>query len=192
MPDPSQLGSGDQPQIDKQELAFYEKMKKDLRDLLSKKKAIDKNLAAVEDYIFRYEGAYLEDALNGNVIQGFDNYLKGSGSGAGGHGNANNALKRKGTYTDNDRLFSLSSATYLKSVQKDLFESVEDNAAATPAGPTNASTPTLQSSTKASTSSHKKKKRKKGEDHTSSDSEEETPSSSALPKRLRLQLKDEE
>jgi hypothetical protein len=77
-------------------------------------------------------------------------------------------------------------------VQKDLFESVEDNAAATPAGPTNAGTPTLQSSTKASTSSHKKKKRKKGEDHTSSDSEEETPSNSALPKRLRLQLKDEE
>ncbi|KAK9491738.1 histone acetyltransferase subunit NuA4-domain-containing protein [Lipomyces doorenjongii] len=114
MPDPSQLGSADQPQIDKQELAFYEKMKKDLRDLLSKKKAIDKNLAAVEDYIFRYEGAYLEDALNGNIIHGFDNYLKGSGSGAGGHGNANNALKRKGTYTDNDRLFSLSSATYLK------------------------------------------------------------------------------
>ncbi|KAK9376260.1 histone acetyltransferase subunit NuA4-domain-containing protein [Lipomyces chichibuensis] len=191
MPDPSQLGSGDQPQIDKQELAFYEKMKKDLRDLLSKKKAIDKNLAAVEDYIFRYEGAYLEDALNGNIIQGFDNYLKGSGSGAGGHGNASNALKRKGTYTDNDRLFSLSSATYLKSVQKDLFESVEDNAAATPAGPTNGSNPTLQASTKAS-SSHKKKKRKKGEDHTSSDSEEETPSNSALPKRLRLQLKDEE
>ncbi|KAJ8097832.1 histone acetyltransferase subunit NuA4-domain-containing protein [Lipomyces tetrasporus] len=115
MPDPSQLGSGDtQPQIDKQELAFYEKIKKDLRDLLSKKKSIDKSLAAVEDYIYRYEGAYLEDTLNGNIIKGFDNYLKGSGSGAGGHGSASNALRRKGTYTDNDRLFSLSSATYLK------------------------------------------------------------------------------
>ncbi|KAK9365722.1 histone acetyltransferase subunit NuA4-domain-containing protein [Lipomyces kononenkoae] len=114
MPDPSQLGSGDQPQIDKQEIAFYEKMKKELRDLLSKKKAIDKNLAAVEDYIFRYEGAYLEDTQNGNIIQGFENYLKGSGTGTAGHGNASSALKRKDTYTDNDRLFSLSSATYLK------------------------------------------------------------------------------
>ncbi|KAK9237852.1 histone acetyltransferase subunit NuA4-domain-containing protein [Lipomyces kononenkoae] len=188
MPDPSQLGSGDQPQIDKQELAFYEKMKKELRDLLSKRKSIDKNLAAVEDYIFRYEGAYLEDTQNGNIIQGFENYLKVSGTVA---GNSNTALKRKGTYTENDRLFSLSSATYLKSVQKELFELTEDNIpAAVAAGQTNGTAPTPNASTK--TSSHKKKKRRKGEDHSSSDSDDEAQSSSALPKRLRLQLKDEE
>jgi hypothetical protein len=66
MPDPSQLGSGDQPQIDKQELAFYEKMKKDLRDLLSKKKAIDKNLVGLNLKLcfgmvleFHFESSYV-------------------------------------------------------------------------------------------------------------------------------------
>ncbi|KAK9467841.1 histone acetyltransferase subunit NuA4-domain-containing protein [Lipomyces arxii] len=112
MPDPSQIASGEQPQVDKQELAQYEKLRKELRDLLSRKKAIDKNLSYIEENIFKFEGAYLEDTPNGNIIKGFDNYLKAGSTGST-HGNSS-SMKKKATFTDYDRLFSLSSATYLK------------------------------------------------------------------------------
>lgn len=66
----------------------------------------------IEDQIFKLEGAYLEDTPNGNIIKGFDNYLK-AGNASSLH-SGSSTLKRRQTYTDSDRLFSLSSCTYTK------------------------------------------------------------------------------
>ncbi|KAG8683257.1 hypothetical protein FRC08_014396 [Ceratobasidium sp. 394] len=88
--------------------AAYEAARKDLTNALTKRKDIDKQLAALEAQIFNFEGTYLTETTNsgGNIIQGFENYLK--------HPNAAN--RKKYEVTDSDRLFSNSSATYNKSL----------------------------------------------------------------------------
>jgi chromatin modification-related protein EAF6 len=86
---------------------YYEKIKKELKDLIAKKRTVDKSLSALEDTIFKYEGSYLEDTQNGNIIRGFDNYLKAP------------INRRRGAVSDNDRIFSLSSASYLRAMQRE-------------------------------------------------------------------------
>ncbi|KAG9103178.1 hypothetical protein FRC06_011878 [Ceratobasidium sp. 370] len=88
--------------------AAYEAARKDLTNALTKRKDIDKQLATLEAQIFNFEGTYLTETTNsgGNIIQGFENYLK--------HPNAAN--RKKYEVTDSDRLFSNSSATYNKSL----------------------------------------------------------------------------
>ncbi|KAL9028389.1 MAG: hypothetical protein Q9196_003233, partial [Gyalolechia fulgens] len=36
-------------------IPYYEKLKRDLRETLQKKRALDKNMAALEDQIYRFE-----------------------------------------------------------------------------------------------------------------------------------------
>ncbi|QRV77736.1 histone acetyltransferase subunit NuA4 [Ceratobasidium sp. AG-Ba] len=88
--------------------AAYEAARKDLANALTKRKDIDKQLASLEAQIFSFESTYLTETINsgGNIIQGFENYLK--------HPNAAN--RKKYEVTDGDRLFSNSSATYNKSL----------------------------------------------------------------------------
>ncbi|KAJ5965399.1 hypothetical protein N7481_012113 [Penicillium waksmanii] len=99
-------------------LPYYEKLRRDLRDTISKKRLMDKSMSQLEDQIFRFEQSYLEETTAGNIIKGFDNYIKGSasgsslgasglslGSGAGG--------RRKAQVTESDRVFSRSSASYM-------------------------------------------------------------------------------
>ncbi|KAL8922063.1 MAG: hypothetical protein Q9208_005373 [Pyrenodesmia sp. 3 TL-2023] len=60
-------------------IPYYEKLKRDLRETLQKKRLLDKNLATLEDQIYRFEASYLEETSSaGNIIKGFDNYIKGS------------------------------------------------------------------------------------------------------------------
>ncbi|KAG4305924.1 hypothetical protein PORY_000834 [Pneumocystis oryctolagi] len=88
-------------------MEYYEDKKKELRELISKKSSVDKTLAALEEKIYKLEGAYLEDtAQGGNIIRGFDGFLKGS------------SYRKRVDYTDNDRLFSFSSGTFLKFLHK--------------------------------------------------------------------------
>ncbi|ELU42323.1 NuA4 domain-containing protein [Rhizoctonia solani AG-1 IA] len=88
--------------------ALYEGARKDLVNALMKRKDIDKQLAALESQIYTFEGNYLTETTNsgGNIIQGFENYLK--------HPNAAN--RKKYEITDGDRIFSNSSSTYGKSM----------------------------------------------------------------------------
>ncbi|RHZ90217.1 hypothetical protein Glove_2g36 [Diversispora epigaea] len=73
----------------------------ELRDLLSRKKQVDKSLKAIEKQIWQFEGSYLEETHSGgNLIRGFDNYLR-----------ATNDKKKKSEINYEDRLFSKSSAT---------------------------------------------------------------------------------
>ncbi|KAF8890028.1 histone acetyltransferase subunit NuA4-domain-containing protein [Gymnopilus junonius] len=98
----------------------YETLKKELTMSLPKKRAIDKQLAHIEYQIYTMETNYLTDTAvhgGGNIIQGFENYLKNQGSG-----------RRRNEIHDQDRIFSNSSLTYQKSL--DLLGEGEEAAAA--------------------------------------------------------------
>ena len=66
----------------------------------------------LEDTIYRLETQYLEETTAGNIIKGFDNYIKGSAGASTVGGGAGTSTRRKGGITDADRIFSKSSASY--------------------------------------------------------------------------------
>lgn len=66
--------------------------------------------AQYEENIAKCEIAYLEDTQNGNIVKGFDNYIKGT------------AARRRTNISDADRIFSLSSYSYAAKVR--LFYSI--------------------------------------------------------------------
>ncbi|KAJ5114931.1 hypothetical protein NUU61_000690 [Penicillium alfredii] len=123
-------------------LPYYEKLRRELRDVIQKKRLMDKSMGQLEDQIFRIEQSYLEETTAGNIIRGFDNYIKGSSSGASigaaginiGAGVAGG--RRKAQVTDSDRVFSRSSASYM-------MDSPGPSSAQTT--PSNAATPTSTS-----------------------------------------------
>ncbi|WVN89874.1 uncharacterized protein L203_105104 [Cryptococcus depauperatus CBS 7841] len=77
----------------------------DLEAAQKKKRAIDASLADLERSIFLFESSYLEETATsgGNIIKGFDNYLKPP---------TTHIHKKKLEATEADRLFSNSSGTY--------------------------------------------------------------------------------
>ena len=60
----------------------------------------------MDDAIYKKETEYLEDTPYGNILIGFDNYIKGSSSSAPGGG------RRKTGVDDGNRVFSRSSIRY--------------------------------------------------------------------------------
>ncbi|CAG8714279.1 24067_t:CDS:2 [Racocetra persica] len=83
-----------------------EKAEAELKDLLVRKKQVDKSLKTIEKHIWNFEGSYLEETHSGgNLIRGFDGYLR-----------AANDKKKRSEITREERLFSLSSATSEKAV----------------------------------------------------------------------------
>ncbi|KAL8796730.1 MAG: hypothetical protein Q9195_001120 [Heterodermia aff. obscurata] len=118
---------------------YYEKLKRDLRDTLQKKTQLDKTLAALEDQIYRHETSYLEDTSAGNIIRGFDNYIKSSSTvpsslpsasgnnagGGGGGGGGGTASRRKVNVVEQDRVFSRSSTAFAREVSPGSSPQVE-------------------------------------------------------------------
>ncbi|GAW06799.1 4-domain-containing protein [Lentinula edodes] len=87
----------------------YEAIKKELLAQIPKKRAIDKKLAQVEAQIFTLEGSYLSETgthSGGNLIQGFENYLKNQTNG-----------RRRTEAAEHDRIFSNSSLTYTRRME---------------------------------------------------------------------------
>ncbi|KAG8927692.1 hypothetical protein FRC03_002709 [Tulasnella sp. 419] len=89
--------------------AAYEKARSELISSLQRKRQVDRTLALLEQNLFQIESSYLTETAGsgGNIISGFDGYLKG-GSGR---------KKQDGINSEQDRVFSNSSSTYLKSLE---------------------------------------------------------------------------
>ncbi|KAI9698210.1 MAG: hypothetical protein M1836_004212 [Candelina mexicana] len=142
--------ASDAADASKANMAYYEKLRSDIRETIQRQRIITKKLVALplfpllplpqnepqtlsrrlissvlshldlateDDQIYRMETAYLEETNAGNIIKGFDNYVKGSSttgsnsantaSGVGGAAN-----RRKGQILEQDRVFSRSSASF--------------------------------------------------------------------------------
>ncbi|KAF8231758.1 NuA4-domain-containing protein [Tricholoma matsutake] len=92
--------------IPTEEKSRYETLKSELIKALPKKRMVDRSLAQIELQIYNLEASYLTETAahsGGNIIQGFDGYLKNQTVG-----------RRKYEVNENDRLFSRSSLTYQK------------------------------------------------------------------------------
>ncbi|KAK7564512.1 histone acetyltransferase subunit NuA4-domain-containing protein [Phyllosticta citricarpa] len=94
-------------------LPYYEKLRKDLRDALQKKRLLDNALNNLEETIYRAETNYLEETTAGNIVKGFDNYIKGSTASTVSNIGGANAARRKAAVNDQDRIFSRSSHSFL-------------------------------------------------------------------------------
>ncbi|KAF3906631.1 hypothetical protein ABW20_dc0109244 [Dactylellina cionopaga] len=153
----------------------YETLRKQLRDLISKKKQSDKLLENLEDHIYKYETTYLEETQNGNIVRGFDNYIKGT------------VARRRANITDQDRIFSSSSHSYMKS-REEGSNSGTPSGSVPPESATSSSTPSFPKGgsnsalLKKSASTLKKKRKGVVDDDSESHSEIETPG----PKRVRI------
>lgn len=89
---------------------YYESLRTTLRGTLDKKRKLDEQLQRLEDEIFKTEGNYLEDtAGSGNIVRGFDGWVKGVA--VGGRGGDD---RRRGRVRDEDRIFSRSSVTWMR------------------------------------------------------------------------------
>lgn len=184
-------------------IPYYEKLKRDLRETLQKKRALDKNMASLEDQIYRFEASYLEETSSaGNIIKGFDNYIKGSallGSGStgggggvgggGGGGGGGTSTRRKGV-TEQDRVFSRSSCSYMREItpSSDIHSATPSHAptptsnlpaAASSMKGSDQPTPNSANSTKAGGTGNKKNNKKGAE-------KEDEESEGKQPKRLKI------
>ena len=91
---------------------YYESLRTTLRGTLTKKRQIDEQLAALEENIYKLETSYLEDTSGaGNIVRGFDNWVKGVVIGNDRRGDDRKARTR---VRDEDRIFSNSSMTWIK------------------------------------------------------------------------------
>jgi len=90
-----------QPSPSSRGMPHYEKIRRDLRSSLQKRQALEDKLQKLDNSLLNYERQYLEENPGGNIIKGFDNYVKYM-SGGGGAG------RRKGGFTEADRVFSRS------------------------------------------------------------------------------------
>ncbi|KAI1813269.1 NuA4-domain-containing protein [Poronia punctata] len=154
-------------------LAHYEKQRQYLKELLQNRKIIERQLLAQEQSILQKETEYLETTPYGNIITGFDGYIKGST-------NATAQRKRTGLI-DQNRVFSRSSISHNPS-HPDHADA--QSATSTPGAPTPISTsfakdkdsssnqPTPTSATDNKKAGGKKKKAKKEAD--AEDSEMDT------------------
>ncbi|KAA8645924.1 hypothetical protein EYZ11_002512 [Aspergillus tanneri] len=180
-------------------LPYYEKLRRELRDTLQKKRLMDKSMSQLEDQIFRFEQSYLEETTAGNIIKGFDNYIKGSSSaGVGGSSisfsSGVGSTRRKGQVTDADRVFSRSSASFMRDSTPSSVQTTPSHAP-TPTSAYNGSTgkPTngdgsTAGSVKGGSSSSSSKNKKKSNSNSNKDKNEEDDEAGDKPPAKRLKI----
>ncbi|OSS49625.1 hypothetical protein B5807_05928 [Epicoccum nigrum] len=141
-------------------MPYYERLRRDLRESLQKKRILDNNLQQLEDNILRVETQYLEETSAGNIIKGFDNYIKGAATTTTTSG-AGTATRRKAQVSDTDRIFSRSSSSFLREASTPASAGTTPSHAATPIS----SFPTRESSQPTANGARPgSKKKKAGED----------------------------
>ncbi|KAH8657606.1 histone acetyltransferase subunit NuA4-domain-containing protein [Tricladium varicosporioides] len=85
---------------------FYERTRSHLKDLLGRKRILERNLQLTEETIYKKETEYLEETPAGNIITGFEQYTKGNaGTIAGG-------ARRRAQVVEGNRVFSRSSISF--------------------------------------------------------------------------------
>lgn len=87
----------------------YTQLKNQLAQQISKKQELDSQLQALESSIYEKENDYFNESTYGNIVKGFDSFAKSSSGGS---------SKRKMVYTDDDHIFSLLSATFVRTLMK--------------------------------------------------------------------------
>lgn len=90
-------------------LDAYTKLKDELVSLIIKKREVDAQLASLEESIYDKELDYFNDSAYGNIVKGFESFGKMSLGGSN---------KRKMVYSEEDHIFSMSSATFVKSIMR--------------------------------------------------------------------------
>ncbi|KAF5023601.1 hypothetical protein F66182_4359 [Fusarium sp. NRRL 66182] len=85
-------------------MSEYKKAQARVRELVEKRRLLERRLTQVEDGIAQKEVAYLDSTPTGNIITGFDNYMKGTSGAA--------AQRRKTGPMEQNRVFSRSSISY--------------------------------------------------------------------------------
>ncbi|KAF4616209.1 hypothetical protein G7Y89_g15196 [Cudoniella acicularis] len=147
---------------------FYDRTRQHLKDLLHKKRLLERSLQATEETIYKKETEYLEETPAGNIITGFESYTKGSGNAAPGGG------RRRAQVLEGNRVFSRSSLSFGVGGQESPINTAQSTPMAAMA-PTPLSTsfvkgdgssnhPTPTSASSASRTGAGKKNKKNGED----------------------------
>lgn len=113
---PSTTGGETQVDDATRGLPYYNQIKGTTRNLLKKKAETDEKVAQANAAVWNKETTYLEDTPAGNILKGFDGYIKSSTT-AGSAGTGGTSSRRKATISDNDRLFSRSSTGYWSSMR---------------------------------------------------------------------------
>ncbi|KAJ2006471.1 Chromatin modification- protein meaf6 [Coemansia thaxteri] len=110
-------GGGKEAKVTKKMLKEAEQ---ELFQLLMKKKQLDKSLMDTETAIYDFETSYFENSgADGNIVHGFDGYLN-----AAGRGERSRAAMR---FSEGDRIFSQSSATFKKALEAKITASLLDS-----------------------------------------------------------------
>ncbi|KND05043.1 uncharacterized protein SPPG_08872 [Spizellomyces punctatus DAOM BR117] len=160
------------PDLSKVTPQMLQEAERELSELLSRKKAVDKALMDLERKIYLFEGSYLEDTSQyGNIIRGFDGYLNSS------------STKKRQKLVEEDRLFSRSSVTYPKALEMKERASREDT---TEEGDTHASASYRTTPTPASGRIDKFKKSSLKKRKSSMGGEMETPTAAQRKKKVRV------
>lgn len=103
---------------DPAKIAEYEDLKKQLQEAILRKKNLDKELQVLEEEIFHKEGIYLQDNTNGTILRGFDTLNKLNAASTNNASSSAANKKGKQQYSEEDRVFSLSSNTYVRHLQR--------------------------------------------------------------------------
>ena len=104
--------------------ARYEALRAQLKEGMEHKRQTDHDLTDLESQIYLYEGSYLNNTAmsGGNVIRGFDSYLKAGST------PASVSRSSSQTISGDDRMFSTSSATYQRSLALKVNEPAAEKA----------------------------------------------------------------
>lgn len=86
----------------------YTQLKNQLTQQILKKQELDSQLQNLEETIYEKENDYFNESTYGNIVKGFDNFAKSTSG----------SNKKKMLYSEDDHIFSMSSATFVKSLMK--------------------------------------------------------------------------
>ena len=98
-------------------IPYYERLKKTLKTSIKQKQDLEETLAKIEQSIWNKEGSYLDETIAGNIMKGFDNYIKASGAQGISTTGGGTSSRKKATVGEQDRLFSRSSVGFWNSMR---------------------------------------------------------------------------